>query len=240
MPTQKDLKRLVRARMQKTGERYTTARAQLLRKRPPPRPVPAAPAPAEVDLAGLAGMSDASVAKGTGRSWKEWVELLDRAGAAKLPHAEIARLVHEEHGVPGWWSQSVTVGYERIRGLRQKGQRRDGSFEVSKSKVYPVPLEDLWKGFCRCKVWLDGAKLRMSKATKLKYMHMRWTDGTPVDAGFYSKGPGKSQVALAHRKIASREEAERLRAYWGERLVALGELLAEMRPTRRVRRASRA
>ncbi len=32
MPSQKDLKRLVRARMQKTGEAYTAARAQLLAK----------------------------------------------------------------------------------------------------------------------------------------------------------------------------------------------------------------
>ena len=32
MPRQKDLKRLVRARMEKTGEAYTAARAQVLRK----------------------------------------------------------------------------------------------------------------------------------------------------------------------------------------------------------------
>ena len=33
MPTGKDLKRLVRARMKKTGESYTAARAQLLKKK---------------------------------------------------------------------------------------------------------------------------------------------------------------------------------------------------------------
>src|SRR3954467_11720027 len=37
MPKQKDLKRLVRARMQKTGEAYTAARAQVLRKPRTPR-----------------------------------------------------------------------------------------------------------------------------------------------------------------------------------------------------------
>src|SRR5256712_6672198 len=53
MPTNKDFKRLVRARMRKTGEAYTAARAQLLSKRhapappppPPPPPTPAAHAP---------------------------------------------------------------------------------------------------------------------------------------------------------------------------------------------------
>ena len=33
MPTQKDLKRLVRGRMKKTGESYTAARARLLEKK---------------------------------------------------------------------------------------------------------------------------------------------------------------------------------------------------------------
>ena len=33
MPTQKDFKRLVRTRMAKTGEAYTAARAQLLKRR---------------------------------------------------------------------------------------------------------------------------------------------------------------------------------------------------------------
>jgi hypothetical protein len=226
MPIQKDLKRRVRARMRKTGESYTSARARLLEKKRPatPRSAAAAPPPA-VDFAAVAGMTDAAVATKTGRTWKEWVAELDRAGAAAKPHAEIARLLHEEHGVPGWWAQTVTVGYERVRGLRQKGQRRDGTYEVGKSKVYPVPVARLWKAFLRCKEWLDGETLRMSKATKEKSMRMRFTDGTPVDAYFWVKGPKKSQLAIQHTKLASRAEAERLRKYWGERLARIGALL---------------
>ena len=47
MPTQKDLKRLVRSRMKKTGEAYTAARLQVLRKREP-----------SVNYADVAGMSE--------------------------------------------------------------------------------------------------------------------------------------------------------------------------------------
>jgi hypothetical protein len=144
-----------------------------------------------------------------------------------MQHGAIARLVSEEHGVPDWWSQTVTVGYERIRGLRERGQRRDGSYEVGKSKVYPVPLAKLWAGFCRCKLWLDGETLRMSKATKHKTMRMRFSDGTPVEAYFLAKGPAKSMVSVQHRKLATRAEAERRRAYWGECLVRLGALIAK-------------
>ena len=58
-------------------------------------------------------------------------------------------------------------------------------------------------------------------------MRMRWSDGTPVEANFWSKGEAKSQVQLQHRGIASRAEAEHLRSFWTERLAALGQVLAE-------------
>jgi hypothetical protein len=223
MPKQKDLKRRVRERMQKTGESYTAARARLLAKKPA-RAAPA-PTPVRADLAARAGMSDAAVAKKTARTWAEWVSVLDRAGAAGMPHRAIARHLHEVEGLPGWWAQTVTVGYERIRGLREKGQRIDGRYDVNKSKVYPVPLTTLWTAFCRCKRWLGDVDVRMSKATRPKTMRWRWTDGTPIDVYFLAKGEAKSQVSLHHRDLATRAEAERLRTFWSERLTRVAAVL---------------
>ena len=121
MPLQKDFKRVVRARMQKTGESYTTARANLLRRRgSDPAAVPAAPRP---DYAALAGMSDSAISGKTGRDWAGWVRLLDGLGAHAWPHRRIAETVHAEYGVREWWTQAVTVGYERIKGLREIGQQ---------------------------------------------------------------------------------------------------------------------
>src|SRR4051812_30391687 len=134
MPRQKDLKRLVRARMQKTGEAYTAARANITKK-----------SPAKIDYARLAGMSDVKVKEKTGRTWKRWVRTLDHHGAEKLSHREIAELVGKRYKVPDWWTQTVTVGYERIKGLRARGQRRDGSFETSKSRTFDVPVSQLFE-----------------------------------------------------------------------------------------------
>src|ERR1043165_425387 len=76
MPTNKDFKRVVRARMRKTGESYTAARAQLLRSTPSRAPAaPAAVTPANYALA--AGISDAALKKATGCSWERWVKALD-------------------------------------------------------------------------------------------------------------------------------------------------------------------
>ncbi len=123
MPRDKDRKRIIRTRMEKTGESYTTARAHVISKtREKAQPAP------RVDHAALAGMSDQSVAAKTGHTWQEWVRLLDADEAAAMRHRDIAALVHGKHGVGDWWAQTVTVGYERIKGLRDLGQRRDGAY----------------------------------------------------------------------------------------------------------------
>ena len=108
MTTDKDFKRLVRGRMQKTGEAYTAARAQLRTQKPAARST-AAPAP--IDYAKLAGRSDAILKTRTGCTWERWVKALDGVEAHTWTHTEIARHVHEKYKIPGWWAQTVTVGY---------------------------------------------------------------------------------------------------------------------------------
>src|SRR5574338_1005744 len=143
MTTNRDFKRLVRGRMQKTGESYTAARAQLLRQ-PVTRSTgaaavesPVALPPASSDYATIAGMSDLALKPKTGCDWNRWVYALDRVKAHAWSHAEIARHVRTRYKTSPWWSQTVTVGYERIKGLRVRGQRLDGSFEASKSRTLP-------------------------------------------------------------------------------------------------------
>ena len=228
MPTDKDFKRLVRGRMQKTGESYTAARANL-RKRKPTAAVPRATAPAPAEYARLAGRSDAVLKEKTGCTWERWVKALDHKKAYTWPHREIAQYVHEQYEIPGWWAQTVTVGYERIKGLRAVGQRRDGSFEASKSKTLAVPLARLYGAFHDPRTrarWLPGVDLKVRTATREKSMRITWPDQTSVEVGFLGKGSAKSQVALQHVKLPDQATAARMKAYWSERLGALEELLA--------------
>jgi len=70
MPKQKDLKRIVRSRMEKTGESYTAARLQLTRKKDAEtRGRGDAGSKAAIDYAALAGMSDAAIQKNTRKNW---------------------------------------------------------------------------------------------------------------------------------------------------------------------------
>jgi hypothetical protein len=225
MPTDKDFKRLVRGRMQKTGESYTAARAILLQK---PARKPAAP-PSRPDYAKLAGMSDAVLKAKTGCSWDRWVAALDYVKADSWSHREIAQYVHEKFKVPDWWTQTVTVGYERIKGLREIGQRRNGSYEATRSKTIPVPLTKLYRAFSDARVrrkWLPDTKLKVRSATPEKYVRISWEDGTSVEVVLTAKGDAKASAAVSHVKLASKEDIALRKAYWGERLDALATLLA--------------
>lgn len=238
MPQNKDLKRLVRARMRKTGEAYTTARTHIIKK-PRAKTVArdgssvariATPAPKTLpsDYARIAGMSDEKIQEKTGCNWHRWVGALDYLGAQDKSHREIAELVSKKFKVGDWWSQTVTVGYERIKGLRAKGQRRDGSYEANKSRTFDVPVSELfevWADERKRQRWLNGGKVRVRTATAPKSMRLDWTDGGIVAVGFMAKGKEKSSVAIQHTKLPDRETAERLKKYWAERLDALGELL---------------
>jgi len=227
MPTNKDLKRLVRRRMQKTGESYTSARARLV-KRPAPSPRPLAPA-AVAEYAALAGMSDAAVKAATGCTWKRWVDALDYVNAHTWPHRKIAEYVNEKFKLQGWWSQTVTVGYERIRGLREIGQRRGGSYEATKSRTFPVPVSRLFAAFAEARPrsrWLPGVKLTVRKATPHRSVRITWADETSVEVWLTAKGQGRSSAQVQHRKLPSRESATRAKAFWGERLDALEVILS--------------
>jgi len=231
MTQNKDLKRLVRARMKKTGESYTSARAQITRK--PKANTAAADAASVVskkDYAKLAGMSDAVIKEKTGCNWEKWVKSLDYHGAEKMSHREIAELVSDKYKVPSWWTQTVTVGYERIKGLRARGQRRDGTYEATKSRTFNVPIEtlfDAWATASTRKKWLTGATVKLRSATKPKYVRLDWNGNTIIAVGFLPKGQSKSSVAVQHTKLPDRETADRLKKYWSDQMENLAGLLKE-------------
>lgn len=223
MPRHKDLKRIIRTRMKKTGESYTAARARILSTTKTTEPA--------IDAArdaARAGMSDEKIAARTGRAWRQWVRTLDADGAGAMPHREIAALVHTKYGIGDWWAQTVTVGYERLKGLRERGQRRDGTYEATRSRTFAVPVAALfaaWATPAKRRQWLDGIKPVVRTATAPKSMRLQWPDGTLVAVGFFAKGAGRSSVAIGHAKLRDRASVAAAKAYWAARFDALASSL---------------
>jgi hypothetical protein len=219
MTEHKSFKRLVRARMEKTGESYTAARANLLRAAETKR--------ADVPVLKT---SDEAIRRRTGRGWEEWFEILDEWGAAERSHREIARWIAEEQGIHplAWNAQAVAASYELTRGLRAVGEKADG-FAITASKTVAVPVERLYDAFIDeslRETWLPDADLRERTATRPKSARFDWADGpTRVNVTFLQKGASKSTVALEHRRLPDAAEADRTKAYWRERIDELRRVL---------------
>src|SRR5436190_20789210 len=114
-----------------------------------------------------AGISSEAVAAATGRTWAQWVALLNREGAVHMAHADIAKHLSAKHGVPSWWSQMVTVGYERITRGREVGETTTG-WQASRSKTVAVPVTRLYKAWSDPKVrakWCPEKNLVVRTAT---------------------------------------------------------------------------
>ncbi len=173
-------------------------------------------------------MSDDAVAAKTGKTWDEWFVILDAAGGMTIGHRAMVDLLYDEHDVPAWWSQMVTVGYEQIRGLRELHETPDG-YEVSVSKTMPVAhttLYDAWTIDEMRRSWLGDEEPHVTTARKNKVLRMAWVDGeTHVDVHFYAKGDSKSQVVIQHSKLADRDDVEVKRAYWKAALARLADVV---------------
>ena len=244
------LKLIIRARAAKTGERYTTARRHVLKDLQQGAASPARPLLTAAPRAAAAGgskgtISDAKSQEKTGHGIDHWFEVLDRFGAVEKGHTAAARHLHEAHGVDGWYSQGITLTYERARGVRALNQRYDGAYEVSVSKVVAADTTAVIKAFAdkrRRRRWLDGVDAHLvsalsaaldSPASKgfvvradgLGRFRYKW-DGTTVQIYLLPK-PGKVSVVVTNAKLSGVSMVNERREQWRIALKALAALLVE-------------
>ena len=204
MTQQRSFKRLVRNRMEKTGESYTAARAMLL--------AAAEPAP-------WLATSDEAIRERTGRGWEEWFDVLDAWGAVEMKHRDIARSVATELEIDplAWNAQAITASYERTRGLRVAGQKEDG-FSITASKTIGVPIERLYDAFFAT----ADDRLRERTVRRPRSARFDWGDGgSRVHVTFDAKDEQKSRIVVEHARLADADEAEHMKAFWRERLSEL-------------------
>ena len=173
--------------------------------------------------------SDKAVLKSTGKKWEEWFSILNSIGK-RMEHKDIASYLHKEFQVTGWWSQMITVAYEKEKGLRENHQRPDG-YSISVSKVIGVSVATLHR-HCENKElqdkWLskyDGEMI-IRKSTPNKSMRITWADGkTNLDINFYDKGKSKTQIVVQHSKLSDNKQVDKMKLYWRDSLERLSQSL---------------
>lgn len=195
------LKQVIRARAEKTGERYTTARRHILRELnddkplidkpkglsppalPAPHALPALPAPTK------GGLSDAKSIDKTGHDLAHWFEILDRFGGIEKGHTASTKFLYEKYDVPGWYCQGIVVAFERARGKRVMNQRCDGAFEVSVSKVIAANTAALIKAFTNVK----NRKTWTIDADRALVMALESGLKDPKSKGFITRPDGQAR-----------------------------------------------
>ncbi|MGD9904838.1 MAG: hypothetical protein AB7U83_15345 [Vicinamibacterales bacterium] len=249
MTRARTLKSVIRARIAKTGERYTTARRQVLAARAsaratPPPAAPTAPPVRSATSSARGAVSEARVRERTGHGLDHWFAVLDRFGAVAQGHTKAARHLREVHGVDGWYSQGITVSYERARGLRAVNQRVGGDFEVSASKVVAAPpgaVVDALGRPRRRAAWsaevdpalvaaLAAAFAPPSKGFVIRpdglarFRH-KW-GATTVQWYVEPRAGGKSTITVANARLADAAMVDTRRRQWRAALTALATWLA--------------
>ena len=182
-------------------------------------------------------VNDTPVMKATGRELHEWFAILDEHEARDLPHKDIARLLIGEYDVPGWWSQNVTVEYEKHIGRRETGQRQGGEYEATATRTLPGTMDEVLDGWIARLPSAPGAAAfdgvefagppSVSRTEKWRYWRVSLVDdsrvtvtisekpGVPAIAGgrAVAGGPG-SLLAVTSSKLPTREDGARWKAFW--------------------------
>lgn len=221
MTAQELFKKRVRARMARTGERYGAARRSLLDRRDPARPNGSWVAHPE--------HTDEAVRRETGRGWNEWVAAIDAGPGRNAGHTAIAAWVRDDQGIDAWWAQGVTVGYERITGIRLPGQMPDGTFTVSRSRTMDIDIAQfraaLWDDQARSDLLPGFAVTPRSRAgTKApRFALAGGQDGQDLGVVQFAIETlrGRVKIVVTHEKLPTPTEAEAWKEFWADWLVAL-------------------
>ena len=173
-------------------------------------------------------ISNESVIKSTGKSWNEWFSILNKSGAKKMEHKEIAIVLSEKYHVPDWWSQMVTVQYEQEVKGRKKHETTSG-YQISKSKTFPYSVTKIFNAVqspALRKVWLKDPEFKITTSTKNKSIRGKWIDGkTNIEFQFYSKDKSKTHLVVQLNKLQSVSDATKMKTYWEKSFEKLNTFL---------------
>lgn len=215
MTKNESFKRRIRERMASTGERYTAARRSLIDQ----------VARRSREWVSDPEIGDEAIRANTGRGWDEWCDLIERWPGHTEGHTAIAAYLREEHGVDAWWSQSVTVGYERIAGIRLPHQRPDGTFTADKSRTVSIDADELRQLLLDDDDRADlfgGAPTDLRSKPTSKAIRVAMAEGLAV-ISLEPRSDGRTTITIGHEQLPEYSRVAEWKFYWSDWLTALEE-----------------
>lgn len=202
--------------MEKTGEKYGAARRVLIEQ---------ASSAAGRTWVASPEMSDDAVHAATGRGWDEWCDLIDAWPGHADGHAAVARHLQDEYEVDGWWAQTVTVGWERITGVRLPHQMPDGTFTANKSRTVTVDADLLRKTLLHDEDRADlfpGLDPELRSRPTSKAIRLEVGPGV-AQIGIDELPDGRAKLTIQHARLPEFGDVERWKSFWDEWLDAVDD-----------------
>lgn len=167
----------------------------------------------------------------TGRSFDDWFDALDDAGAENWPHWRIKRYLGGKRKNDEWWASAVADAYERARGITTGPT---GSLSAKATKTLPAPPADVWLFIddeAERRAWLD-VELEECDRPSPHTLHAELADGSHLTISLRPAPSGekeRSHVTIRHSGLAHEAELEETKAFWRSALGGLATIVAEER-----------
>lgn len=184
-------------------------------------------------------VSSTSVKKHTGKDWKVWVGLLEKAGARNMTHQEIVALLKRKYRLGPWWQQGVTLGFEIATGRRKVGQDTRGKYMVTATKSLAVDVKVIWRALLSTKglsIWLralapikiapknhfetkDGffGEIRttaLNRKVRMTWQDPDWEKHTTVEVVLVARPKKRSILVFNHTGLPTEDSREQMKKRW--------------------------
>lgn len=196
-------------------------------------------------------VSDEAIKKATGKSWTEWITILNKEKAHQMEHKDIVTMLREKGYLKNhWWQQTVVVGYEKTIGRRVLGQTKDTGFQLGTQKTFVVSAQrawealmsptgqTIWLGETNQLVWKKGSNYQTKNNVtgeirifqpKKRYIRLTWhpkkfDHPSTLQLRVLAKGR-RSVISIHQEKLADADTRERMKKHWQNVLKQLQKLL---------------
>jgi len=195
-------------------------------------------------------VTSASVFKGTGRDWNEWLKILNKAGAKAWTHQEIVVWLKKKYRLSQWWQQGVTHGFEVATGRRIDGQSLKGDYATVATRTVAAPARKVWKFMTEAeglRLWLNpmsefliekGSEFEVEGGifgqvrtlkpfvrVRLSWQETEWPKPSILQLHIVPRPKDKCIVVLTHENLRSAQLRDQMRDHWKAKLTEVASAL---------------
>ncbi|MBR6459776.1 MAG: hypothetical protein IKS49_06430 [Actinomycetaceae bacterium] len=166
----------------------------------------------------------------TGRSFDDWFDILDNAGAESWPHWKIKRYLGGKRKNDEWWASAVAEAYERARGSNPA----HSTYSAKATKTVAAGLAEVWgliDNEDERRAWLDiELEERSRQAQSALYSEL--ADGSKVTISLRENpratgSKNSTLVTIRHSGLANEASLDETKAFWRSALATLAATIDE-------------